>query len=274
MGIVWKDVIIREIDIMEKVIFIRKAENVHKVLDYYNRIYFGEEFCENRLQEPEDFKAVQQIVKGRNKALTCVFPYLTDKGINKLDETLELIDVDNEGLEIVANDWGTVYHLRRLYPNINVIPGRLLNKIKRDPRIKSAEEFLDEKAYDIFKNSNLLTNSSLKFLKSQNIKAIEFDYPMQGLNLKETDLNYYVHFPVGYISTGRHCIFNPSVFKSGHNYKCNAKLCEKVTLKEENEAFSARVYQKGNTVFYYNNSITKDELFEMGFERIIEHNGL
>ena len=47
-----------------------------------------------------------------------------------------------------------------------------------------------------------------------------------------------------------------------------------MTLNEENEAFSARVYQKGNTVFYYNNSITKDELFEMGFERIIEHNGL
>lgn len=259
---------------MEKVIFIRRAENVAKVLDDYNRVYFGEEFCENRIQKPEDFKLVQQSIKEKNKKLTCVFPYLTDEGINKLDRIFNLIDVDDEYFEVVANDWGTVYHLRKLYPYINIIPGRLLNKIRRDPRIKSAEEFLDKKAYDIFKSSNLLTNSSVKFLKSQNIKAIEFDYPMQGLNLKETDLDYYVHFPVGYISTGRYCIFNPSVFKSGHDYKCNAKLCEKVTLKQENEAFSARVYQKGNTVFYYNNSITKEELFEMGFERIIEHKGL
>ncbi|MBE6048016.1 MAG: hypothetical protein E7213_06390 [Clostridium sp.] len=259
---------------MEKVVFIRKAVNVNKVLDSYNRIYFGEEFCQNRLQQPQDFELVQKAVKERGKKLTLVFPYLTDEGIEKLDEILKVINLNEKELEIVANDWGTVYHLRKLYKDINIIPGRLLNKIRRDPRIKSAEKFLDEKTYNIFRSSNLLTDSSLKFLKSQKVKAIEFDYPMQGLNLKDTDLSYYVHFPIGYISTGRHCIFNPSVFKSGHDYKCNAKLCEKVTLKEENSAFSTRVYQKGNTVFYYNNSITKEELLNMGFERIIEHNGL
>ena len=259
---------------MEKVVFIRKVGNITKVLKDYNRIYFGEEFCQNRLQNPEDFKKAQQSVKENNKKLTFVFPYLTDEGMDKLDDIFQIIDVNEEGLEIVANDWGTVYHLRKKYPDINIITGRLLNKMKRDPRIRSAQEFLDKDVYELFRCSNLLTESSLNFLKNQKIKAIEFDYPMQGVNLKKSYLSYYVHFPLGYITTARYCISNPAVYKSGRNYKCTAKLCEKITLKEENNTFSTRVYQKGNTAFYYNNSITKEELFQMGFERIIEHKGL
>lgn len=259
---------------MEKVVFIKKAENINKVLENYNRIYFGEEFCQNRMQSPEEFKRAQEIVNENNKKLTLVFPYLTDEGMDKLDEIFNIINTNVDGLEIAANDWGTVYHLRKKYANINITAGRLLNKMKRDPRIKSAQEFLDKEVYEMYKCSNLLTESSLKLLKLNGIKAIEFDYPMQGVNLKETSLEYYVHFPLGYITTARYCISNPAVYNSGRNYKCSGKLCEKVTLKEENDTFSAKVYQKGNTVFYYNNSITKEELFKMGFKRIIEHKGL
>lgn len=259
---------------MEKVAFIRKVENIEKVINDYNRIYFGEEFCENRLQSTAEFKKAQDIARENKKSITFVFPFLTDEGIKELDEIFDAIDVNIEGFEVVANDWGTLYHLRKKYPDMNIITGRLLNKTKRDPRIKTAEEFLEKETYEIFKSSNLLTKSSLKLLASNKIKAIEFDYPMQGINLKKSDLLYYVHFPLGYITTARYCISNPAVYNPGRSYKCTAKLCEKITLKEENDTFSTRVYQKGNTVFYYNSSITKEELFEMGFDRVIEHNGL
>lgn len=259
---------------MEKVAFIRRAENIVKIIDNYNRIYFGEEFCENRMQSVEEFKKAQDIVKKKNKNITFVFPFFTDEGMKRLDEIFEVIDVNDSGFEVVANDWGTLYHLRKKYPDINIITGRLLNKMKRDPRIKTAEKFMEKETYDIFKSSNLLTKSSLKLLSLNKVKSIEFDCPMQGINLKKSEFSYHVHFPLGYITTARYCISNPAVYNSGRTYKCTAKLCEKITLKEENDTFSARVYQKGNTVFYYNNSVTKEDLFNMGFERVIEHNGL
>ena len=71
---------------MEKVAFIRKVENIEKVINDYNRIYFGEEFCENRLQSTAEFKKAQDIARENKKSITFVFPFLTDEGIKELDE--------------------------------------------------------------------------------------------------------------------------------------------------------------------------------------------
>lgn len=260
---------------MEKAIFINKIDNIHKYATKdYSRIYFGEEFCQNRIQEVEDFKKAQEMASELHMYLTLVFPYVIDSGIVEIDDILNELNLEIEGLEIVVNDWGTAYHIRKKYPKLTVIAGRLLNKIKRDPRIKSVEKFLDEEVYNFYRSSNLLTNSSIRFLKEMGIKDVEFDCPMQGINLEKSDLKYSVHFPFGYITTTRLCINNPATYVKGKQYKCTAKLCEKIILKEENSAFSAKVYQVGNTVFYYNDKITREELASMGFERIVEHNEL
>lgn len=258
---------------MEKVIFISKAENVYEGAKGYSRIYFGEEFCENRIPEKEDYKLVYDYLKENNKEVSFVFPYLTDYGMDLLDEILDYVN-PKAGTEIIANDWGTVYHLERQYPGVEVVVGRLLNKMKRDPRIKTAEKFLDKDMMEMYRSSNLLTESSIRLLESKGIKNIEFDCPMQGVKLKKTNFKYSVHYPLGYITTTRFCITNPATYKPGGNYRCTGKLCEKITLKEENEKFSCRVYQKGNTVFYYNNKVTKEDLFALGFNRVIEHKGL
>lgn len=258
---------------MEEAIFIKNINDISKVPENYKRIYYGEEFCENRLQSTKDFNNFYNAIRENGKELTIVFPYVTDKGLSKVKAILADLNNLSPEFEVVANDWGTIHYIRKKYPKAKIIAGRLLNKIKRDPRIKAAEAMLPKELYQSYKASNLLTKSSIDLLKSLGINNIEFDCPLQEVNLIESDLNYAVHYPFGYITTTRLCIKNTSTYNNGHDYSCQDRGCEYTTLEYKNKSFPCRVFQKGNTVFYYN-TIAKEDLINLGFKRIIEHKEL
>lgn len=258
---------------MEEAIFIKKIQDINKSKTNYERIYFGEEFCENKLPSLKDFKSIYEYTYQNQKKLTIVFPYVTDNGLMKIKHILDSLDIYSPRFEIVANDWGVIHLIKEKYPEANVAVGRLLNKIKRDPRIKAAETFLPKETYDLYKSSNLLTNVSEHLLRLLDIEDIEFDYPLHGVNLKENDFNYIVHYPFGYITTTRLCLKNISTHNNKNEYSCSNRLCEYTILEHKNDGFPCRVFQKGNTVFYYN-TIPKEELMKLGFKRIINHEDL
>jgi hypothetical protein len=223
------------------------------------------------MYEPEEIKNAQDLLKSNNKNLTLTFSYLTDKGIEKMLRILEKIDLNQDNLEMVVNDWGAFYYLKKQLPKAEIVIGRLLNKIKRDPRIDKVMQILDKDVAEFCKSSNLLTYNSLQFLKKQNINKIEFDYPLQGLDLKKTSLQYFVHYPYGYITTTRFCIQNPQTWKINQEFNCSTYYCKSSILQMKCKNFFMDVYQKGNTIFYYNKKITLDELKDAGFHRVIEH---
>ncbi|MBQ3414331.1 MAG: hypothetical protein IJH39_03100 [Clostridia bacterium] len=259
---------------MEEAIFIKNINDISSVPDNYRRIYFGEEFCENKIPSLKKFKDAYDYTYKNNKYLTIVFPYLPDKGLSNVKKIIDNLEILSPGFEIVANDWGTIHFIKEKYPEANVIVGRLLNKIKRDPRIKTAEDALPKEIYDLYKCSNLLTKVSQNLLSKLNIKNIEFDCPMHGVRLKKSKFNYSVHYPFGYITTTRLCINNKLTYSNGNDYACNEQCCQYTALEYKNKSFPCRVFQKGNTVFYYNNMISKEQLAKMGFKRIISHREL
>src|ERR1041385_645574 len=93
----------------------------------FTRIAYGTEFCENLLPSPEALRNV--VAAGR--PLTFLTPYVGDEGIAQLRRLLpELGEA-----EVVFNDWGVLRMLRREFPHLVPVQGRLLNKSLRDPRV-------------------------------------------------------------------------------------------------------------------------------------------
>ena len=99
----------------------------------FTRCAFGNEFCEHLLPSPDPLAAALAAARSRGMAFTLLTPYVSDRGIDELRRLLGAFDED--GGEVVFNDWGTLNLLRREFPHLVPVQGRLLNKSLRDPRV-------------------------------------------------------------------------------------------------------------------------------------------
>src|SRR5882724_3820167 len=98
----------------------------------FTRCAFGTEFCENLLPEPAALAVTRKRARACGVLLTFLTPYVSDRGIAQLKPLLALLD---GGDEVAFNDWGVLNLLRRDYPRLVPVQGRLLNKSLRDPRV-------------------------------------------------------------------------------------------------------------------------------------------
>src|SRR5437867_3594050 len=63
-------------------------------------------------------------------------PYVTDRGLARPRPLLEAAASERgEGTEVVVNDWGVLRLVRREFPGLRPVLGRLMNKMMRDPRV-------------------------------------------------------------------------------------------------------------------------------------------
>lgn len=220
----------------------------------YERIYFGNEFCENNILSLERVNKIIEFIKSKDKKITFVTPYLSDKGIEKIKNILQIIP---KGSEIVFNDYGLLKYLYEFTP----IFGRLLNKQKRGPRIVDLKDKISKKSYKYFQQSNI--PAIQKFLLSKNVKRAELDNVIQGIGFK-SKLNLSLYYPYVYISTTRLCMLNDIENLARNKLKISncKKECQKYLL--ENNKFPMKLFLKGNTQFYYN-----EELPKKGYDRLV-----
>ncbi len=60
-------------------------------------------------------------------------PFVTNRGLEQLEELLPVLAQTLPDAEVVVNDWGVLQLLRSEYPELKPVLGRLLNKSKRGP---------------------------------------------------------------------------------------------------------------------------------------------
>lgn len=232
--------------LIEKAIFTNAPEK-HDIKGF-DRIYFGNEFCEENIMNVEKIKKIISI----DKKLTFVTPYLTNKGIERIKEILNIIP---KKTEVVFNDYGLLKYLEDFTP----IFGRILNKQKRGPRI--LEMKLTNKAKEYYQSSNI--EMMEKFLFSKNVKRAEICNVIHGFKIK-TKMKLSLYYPYVYVSTTRLCNMNNVEDLSRKKLKvdgCNHE-CLKYTLY--NDAFAIKMILKGNTQFYENFKIPK-----RGYDRLV-----
>jgi hypothetical protein len=220
---------------------------------------FGTEFCEHLLPTPEALQQARAAAQECGLRFTLLTPYVSNAGLHHLRQLFGLLDHD----EVVFSDWGVLNLLRREFPGLVPIQGRLLNKSLRDPRIMGIYASAPAQAATLsaLQRSNLDNDSYTRFLARMGVAAVELDNLPQGqdLGFAHDGLGVAVWFPFGFISTSRICMAaglhyrKPDKFTPGApcRHECQTHLVEYTyTTSPFPQNRDQKFYLKGNTYFY------------------------
>ena len=256
---------------MEKAIHITKLENFKYCNFSYNRVYFGAEFCQNLIPSIAVLEKAFNFAQKKNYQFTLVTPFVTEKGLYRLNELFQFLRTKINNCEVVVNDWGVLGVLSSKYKTFKLSLGRLLTRQSRDPAmaqvLKKQPPFAmigkdgritvvvhvppNERYQKGIKASYVNATSVQGFLSRFNICRIELNNLMQGLNLENLRFNVSLYTPFVNISTTRFCPME-SRFQKIYRINVCKRECQKYYSILRNRTFAKYVYKRGNTIFYKN----------------------
>ena len=258
---------------MEQALFITKTKNLHYWNDDFNRLYFGVEFCERLLPSPAQLTRALNFALQEEKGFSLVTPYVTDRGLKKVEKLLALLSEEYPESELVFNDWGVFHLLRETGFSVKPVLGRLLNKMKRGPRIVPVQDMIPETSSHYFMTPGCSIPAIQNFLLDKGIERIEFDNLLQGLNLDGITVNLHLslYVPFAYVTTTRFCFM-----ASGHYtddvtigvLPCK-KGCQDYAFTLHNPVMTTPLIRKGNTLFFSNEKIPEQHLHRRRIDRIV-----
>ena len=258
---------------MEQALFISSTANLKYWSPEFTRLYFGMEFCERLLPSPAQLKKAVQFTRDHNVDFTLVTPYVTDKGLHQVEKLVAALGEAHPASEIVFNDWGVFHLLREKGYPLKPVLGRLLNKLKRGPRIVPVRDKIPETSLDYFMTPNLSIPEVGSFLLNHGVTRVECDNLLQGLNLDgiSKDLHISLYLPFAYVTTTRFC-FMPSIHDPGEMkigvLPCK-KECRQYAFSLWNPVMTVPLVRKGNTIFFSNEEIPQPLIREGKIDRIV-----
>jgi len=258
---------------MEFCFYISKTDLLSKFDESCNRIYFGAEFCERLIPEVQDIEKVKEFTLLRGLEFSLMTPYCTDNGIEKLKKLFTFIAANFDRAEVIVNDWGVLNVLKENFPTLTPVLGRLMTKMKRDPRLIPLLPVINQGSRDYYSSTNLNLPWYRKFLHLQGIRRVELDNPYQKIiseNLPK-DLSISLYMPFAYISTTRFCLAagcekEENEFKAGIT-PCS-KECDNYTFLLQSPGMPVPLIRRGNTIFMKKDSVP-DNLSECSIDRIV-----
>lgn len=266
----------------EKALLINRMEDFKKNID---RIYFGNEFCQNLIPSLATLKKWYFLTIAENKKFTFVTPFVTNVGLKKLKNIFAFLN-SKKNVEVVFNDWGVFEIIKESFKNISLVLGRLLSKQRRDPRMlkiflgkqkvtkyvsldkMTKTIYLPKKVpqtlFEHYRSSVIDVPGFQEYLLSRGIVRVEIDnliWKMKLNPIKEIRISLYL--PYGYISTTREC------GKLTLTYAACEKECKKYFFRLENNSLPVPFYTIGNTVFYKSKIPSDKYLKGLGIDRIV-----
>lgn len=228
----------------------------------FTRLYFGQEFCSRLIPEKEEMTGA--ISKSHNKGLefSLVTPYATEKALDRLEELLAALESIRPFSEVICNDWGVIYLIRKKFSTLVPVMGRLLNKACRDPRIVKHLKGIPDgeaSAYRFSSSANPYLKSLLKMLGVARVEADNLPQGMEG-GLLDRGVPASLYIPYGFVSTGRICFPGSWGLRQREKFMASgsscSRLCRRYFLEMKDLGGCVggdaveEVFQKGNTVFY------------------------
>jgi hypothetical protein len=247
----------------------------------FTRCVYGNEFCEHLIPQPEQLEAVCNAARDDRLSLTFLTPYVSDSGIDSLKPLFKLISAHGDS-EVVFNDWGVLNLLRREFPRLKPVQGRLMNKSLRDPRVTGVYAASDAPAPALvsLRRSNLDCSSYTQFLSELGVGTVELDNLPQGVDLSfgESGMRASAYVPFGFISTSRICMAagihydKHDKFQPGApcHHECQTHLLEYAYTNTPFDNRDQKFYLKGNTYFYHHTEAMLRTLFEQSRAGLID----
>jgi len=248
----------------------------------FSRCVFGNEFCEHLIAPPEKLEEILVAAGEARLPVTYLTPFCSDAGIETLRPIFHLLSLSERPVEVAFNDWGVLNLLRRDFPELTPVQGRLMNKSLRDPRVTGvyASSEAPGPALVSLRRSNLDCASYTGFLAGLDVHLAEMDNLPQGVDLSFAGdgLRASVYFPFGFISTSRICMAAGLHYRKRDKFQPGAPCrheCQSHLLEYSytNSPFGNRdqkFYLKGNTYFYVHTEEMLRSLFQQAHSGMID----
>ncbi|MFH1003767.1 MAG: hypothetical protein V1780_06455 [Chloroflexota bacterium] len=241
---------------MEYAVFITKHDHLKYCGRNFSRLYYGNEFCPRLLPAPAELAAVLDFARPLD--FTLVTPYLTDPELDRLRPLLEMVADTRPESEVVCNDWGVFQVLREDYPTLTPVMGRLLNKMKRGPRLAPVMDRLPAASLEYFRSSNLSVPLFRRFLRDNGVRRAEFDNVLQGIDFSFDDMALSLYLPFAYVTTTRACLVNACDQPEKRDvigiFPCRRE-CQRYTFYLQNQVMPVALVRQGNTLFFKNEAL-------------------
>ncbi len=258
---------------VEQVLYINKLENLKYYRDVFSRLYFGQEFCERLIPSRSQLSEALSFADSKGLSFSLVTPYVTNPGLERIDVLMDVLYKSNPEAEVVFNDWGVFHLMKEKFPSFVPVLGRLLNKIKRGPRVMNILNKMPEPARKYFRGSSLDVPATVNFLKRNNICRVEFDNILQGTDFEVVPeyIARSLYMPFVFVSTTRFCLSagsgNSGVEDYMGVYPCK-KECRRQGFILDNPVMGRSLFRKGNTIFFLNEQIP-DSVYDGGVDRVV-----
>lgn len=218
-------------------------------------LYFGTEFCEDRLPDLDDANAYCAVARAHGLEPTLTTPLVSPEGLGKVDRLLAGLASNGWRPAVVFNDWGVLELLRERHRTLPRRAGRLVNRSLRDPRA-----YRDAPAGTATHDASRFTRLRT-LLRGLGVGAIETDADLEGGFLGDRDdggttpLDRALHFPFTYAASGRGCPLKAALYPEGGGFAqafadpCPAP-CRGKPLPVHRADTALPHWRAGNTLFY------------------------
>lgn len=221
-------------------------------------LYFGSEFCEDRLPDVAEARAFCALARDRGWEPTLLTPLVGPEGLRIVGGLLAALVADRSAPAVVFNDWGVLRLLRERHPALPRRAGRLINRSLRDPRAYRAtlgdacgNARADVAAHDASRFARLR-----RMLSGFGVAAVETDADLDGGFLGDgADLDRALHVPYTFAASGRGCPLKASLYPEGGGFakafadRCPAP-CRGKPLSVRRQDTALPHWRGGNTLFY------------------------
>lgn len=218
-------------------------------------LYFGTEFCEDRLPETEEALAFCHLAYDEGWEPTLLTPLVSPGGLQAIGRLLADLEANGCPPAVVFNDWGVLGLLRERHPTLSRRAGRLMNRSLRDPRAwRDASR--GEPTHDASRYARLRA-----FLAGVGVTALESDADLEGGYLGEgrdaagAGLARALHLPFTFAASGRGCPVKARLYAEDHGFSkaladaCPAP-CRHGSIPVQRDDTPLVLWRGGNTLFY------------------------
>lgn len=218
-------------------------------------LYFGTEFCEDRLPGVDEAASFCTLACERGWEPTLLTPLVTTSALDALDRVLAAIAARGFRPAVVFNDWGVLALLREAHPSLPRRAGRLINRSLRDPRAYQHAP-AGGATHDASRYARLRG-----FLARAGVTALETDADLEGgyLGAGPEDgrpaMRRALHVPYTFAASGRSCPLKSARYPEGGGFSkaladaCPAP-CRTPPMAVRRDDCPMPLWRAGNTVFY------------------------
>jgi hypothetical protein len=218
-------------------------------------LYFGSEFCEDRLPDASEALASCAIAADIGWEPTLLTPLVTPAGLLRVDRLLGALRAGGADPAVVFNDWGVLGLLRERHPSLPRRAGRLMNRSLRDPRAyRDAPDGCATHDHSRFARLR-------RFFADAGVTAMETDADLDGGYLGAGPggagggLARALHLPFTFAASGRNCPMKALLYPDGDGFsKALADPCPApcrtgpVPVRRDDSPLAH--WRGGNTLFY------------------------